>query len=132
MKSRIHLKNAKRFLTLIQQKKMLYSGFCLSPNGHTGNPHKAFSSIFCSHLRKKPPPVTLFQHNLQKRRLEFTVSLVGVTAYVLCLLRPMRKLEPEHVGPLCAKEQHLSLHKWIKTCQALTYPDVIASLTCHS
>ena len=44
----------------------------------------------------------------------------------------MRKLEPEHVGPLSAKERHLALHKWIKTCQALTYPDETANLTCRS
>lgn len=30
------------------------------------------------------------------------------------------------------KNEHLALHKWIKTCQALTYPDETANLTCRS
>lgn len=57
---------------------------------------------------------------------------MSLTAYVLHFLRQIRKLEPKHVGALSAKERHLALHEWIKTCQALTYPDEIANLTCRS
>ena len=65
-------------------------------------------------------------------RYSTLTKLLGVTAYVLRFIRNLRKLEPKDVGPLSAKERHHALKKWIKTCQALTYPNEIANLTSHS
>ena len=59
-------------------------------------------------------------------------TLLGVTAYVLRFLSHLRKHEPKHVGPLSAKERHLALYEWVKTCQTLTYSDEIANLTSQS
>lgn len=63
---------------------MLHNGSCPSPTVHSGNPHKSFTWIYYRHLKKKPPLVTLFQHNLQMRRLEFAVSLMPLNT-VRCL-----------------------------------------------
>ena len=57
---------------------------------------------------------------------------MGVTTYVLQFLTHLRKLELRHVGPLSAKERHIPLQEWIKTCQTLIYSDEIANLTSQS
>lgn len=79
-----------------------------------------------------PEEKTGIHHVIDISRYSELPKLVGVTAYALRFFSHLCKHEPRHVGPLSAKERHLALQEWIKTCQTLTYSNEIANLTSQS